>query len=83
MLMDKTMNKSEYEVICKRTSHPNAMILSPVTGTFPTPLIDYSRHSMTFTWEHWHQSPCAQCSFAFVYILSFKLKELCQKKRIY
>lgn len=49
MLMDKTMNKSEYEVICKRTSHPNAMILSLVTGTFPTPLIDYSRHGMTFT----------------------------------
>lgn len=49
MPMDKTMNKSEYEVICKRTSHPNAMILSLVTGTFPTPLIDYSRHGMTFT----------------------------------
>lgn len=83
MFINKAMNKSEYEVICKRTSHPNAMILSPVTETFLTPLIDYSRHSMIFTWEHWHQSPCAQYPFAFAYNLSFKLKKLCLKKRIY
>lgn len=77
------MNKSEHDVICKWTSYPNAMILSPVTETFPTPLIDYSRHSMTFTWEHWYQSPWAQYSLAFAYILSVNLKKLCQKKRIY